>query len=320
MTSTSHTRAVPVLLALIVPKGPVFHFVTDSFSKLKECIAMGTPCNVTLLSAKGLTWKFERPLDAPWRVMANQAGYDAMITAVKAKPLDTCTIEMYMPLPRKNMVGDYPSIILKHCWLILALANWGPKSSWQCVWLQWTSCSSGTSNLSAKDQIVSVQQRLTYLSLCDHKEIMAHKLLENVQALKECYPQDNDVENSGMAVYQNSDRCWQLNDIHYKVWGAAIISIHSFYCVLMCTQYYLNRLTDQLHLTSSQHPITLMIRWRSSLCWYNLLDSHKVPCHFSHISNNMHSNIMPILCNNSITTLHLSTTILRNTHNCHIPI
>jgi hypothetical protein len=50
--------------------------------------------------------------------------------------------------------------------------------------------------LSAKDQILSVQS-LTYLSLCDHKEIMACKSSENVQALKERYPEDNDVENPG---------------------------------------------------------------------------------------------------------------------------
>ena len=106
--------------------------------------------------------------------------------------------------------------------------------------------------LSAKDQIVSVQQSLTYLFLCDHKEIMACKSSENVQALKERYPKDNDVENPGMAVYRNGDRCWQPNDIRYKVWGATIISIHSFYCVLMCAQYYANRLMDQLHLTSPQ--------------------------------------------------------------------
>ena len=115
MTSTSHTRAVPVLLALIVPKGPVFHFVTDSFSKLKERIAMETPCNVTLLAAEGLTWKFEKPLNAPRRVMANQAGCDAMITAVKAKPSDTCTVEVYMPPPCKDTVSDYPSIIIEPC-------------------------------------------------------------------------------------------------------------------------------------------------------------------------------------------------------------
>lgn len=68
--------------------------------------------------------------------------------------------------------------------------------------------------LSAKDQIVSIQQSLAFLYLCvNNKEIMACKLLENVQALKECYPQDNDVEHPGIAVYRNGDRCWQLNDI-----------------------------------------------------------------------------------------------------------
>ena len=65
MTSTSRTHAAPVPLALIVPKGPFFYFVTDSISKLRECIAMETPCNVTLLAAEGLTWKFEKPLNAP---------------------------------------------------------------------------------------------------------------------------------------------------------------------------------------------------------------------------------------------------------------
>jgi hypothetical protein len=113
MASTSRTRAAPVTPALIVPKGPFFHFVTDSFSKLKERTFMETPCNINLLATKGLTWK--KPLNAPQRVMANQAGYDAMITAVKAKPSDTCTVEVYMPPPCKDMVSDYPSVILKPC-------------------------------------------------------------------------------------------------------------------------------------------------------------------------------------------------------------
>jgi hypothetical protein len=113
--STSRARAAPVPVALIIPKGPFFHFVTDSFSKLKERIAMETPCNINLLATEGLTWKFEKPLNAPRRVMANQAGYDAMITAVKAKPSDTCTVEVYMPPPRKDMVSDYLSVILEPC-------------------------------------------------------------------------------------------------------------------------------------------------------------------------------------------------------------
>jgi len=113
--STSRACAAPVPAALIVPKGPFFHFVTDSFSKLKERIATETPCNINLLATEGLTWKFEKPLNAPRRVMANQAGYDTMITAVKAKPSDTCTVEVYMPPPRKDMVSDYLSVILEPC-------------------------------------------------------------------------------------------------------------------------------------------------------------------------------------------------------------
>jgi len=115
VSSTSRARAAPVPLALIVPKGPFFHFVTDSFSKLKERIASETPCNVGLLATESLTWKFEKPLNAPRRVMANQAGYDAMITAVKAKPSDTCTVEVYMPPPRKDIVSDYLSIMCEPC-------------------------------------------------------------------------------------------------------------------------------------------------------------------------------------------------------------
>lgn len=57
---------------------------------------MKTPCNINLLTTEGLTWKFEKPLNVPQRVMANQAGYNAMITAVKAKLSDTCTGEMYL--------------------------------------------------------------------------------------------------------------------------------------------------------------------------------------------------------------------------------
>lgn len=112
---TSHAHALPVSPALIVPKGPFFYFVTNSFSKLKEHIALETPCNVNLLATKDLTWKFEKPLNAPQQVMANQVGYNVMITAVKAKLSDTCTVEVYMPLPRKDIVSNYLSIILKSC-------------------------------------------------------------------------------------------------------------------------------------------------------------------------------------------------------------
>ena len=130
VTLTSRACTAPVPPALIVPKGPFFHFVTDSFSKLKERIALETPCNVNLLTTEGLTWKFEKPLNAPRRVMANQAGYDAMITAVKAKPSDTCTVEVCMPPPRKDMVSDYLALLSS---LVdqshVALAYWRPKSN-----------------------------------------------------------------------------------------------------------------------------------------------------------------------------------------------
>jgi hypothetical protein len=62
--------------------------------------------------------------------MASQISYDALIAAVSKKPSDTCTIEMYMPSPRKDLVNNFLNPVLNiidpnH----LALAHWGSKSN-----------------------------------------------------------------------------------------------------------------------------------------------------------------------------------------------
>jgi hypothetical protein len=129
LPTTSHTRAPPPK-ALSVQKGPFFHLVSDTYSTLKERIALETPCNVNLLAIEGLTWKFDKPLNGPRRKMANQISYNALIAAVSKRPSDTCTIEMYMPPPRKDLVNNFLSPILNiidpnH----VALAYRGSKSN-----------------------------------------------------------------------------------------------------------------------------------------------------------------------------------------------
>jgi hypothetical protein len=115
LPTTSRSRAPPPK-ALSVQKGPFFHLVSDTYSTLKERIALETPCNVNLLAIEGLTWKFDKPLNGPRRKMANQIGYDAMIAAVSKKPSDTCTVEMHMPPPRKDLVNNFLNPVSKHYW------------------------------------------------------------------------------------------------------------------------------------------------------------------------------------------------------------
>ena len=129
LPTTSRSRAPPPK-ALSVQKGPFFHLISDTYSTLKERIAFETPCNVNLLAIEGLTWKFDKPLNGPQRKIANQIGYDALIAAVSKKPSDTCTIEMYMPPPRKDLVNNFlnpiSNIIDSN---YVALAHRGSKSN-----------------------------------------------------------------------------------------------------------------------------------------------------------------------------------------------
>ena len=47
LPTTSRSRAPPPKV-LSIQKGPFFHLVSDTYSTLKECIALETPCNVVI--------------------------------------------------------------------------------------------------------------------------------------------------------------------------------------------------------------------------------------------------------------------------------
>ena len=64
LPTTSHSHAPPPK-ALSIQKGPFFHLVSNTYLTLKECITLETSCNANLLAVKGLTWKFEKPLNGP---------------------------------------------------------------------------------------------------------------------------------------------------------------------------------------------------------------------------------------------------------------
>ena len=98
-TARSKTAPPP----LVIKKGPFFHHTNDSFFAFKETIAALTPCNPDLLVLASLTWKFDTPANGVRRLMPNEVGYEAMLTAVKGKKGE-CVVFVYMPPPKKDMV------------------------------------------------------------------------------------------------------------------------------------------------------------------------------------------------------------------------
>jgi len=101
--TASHSKG-PALAALTINKGPFFHLTNESFTVFKQHIANLTPCNVNLLVLSKLTWKFDKPLAAPRKLVTNDVGYDAMLSSMLDKRGD-CVIFVYMPLPAKDVVS-----------------------------------------------------------------------------------------------------------------------------------------------------------------------------------------------------------------------
>jgi hypothetical protein len=99
--TTGHLKAAPP--PLVIKKGPFFHHTNDSFSTFKETIAALTPCNPDLLVLASLTWKFDTLANGVCHLMLNKVGYEAMLTAVRAKRGE-CVIFVYMPPQKKDMV------------------------------------------------------------------------------------------------------------------------------------------------------------------------------------------------------------------------
>ena len=104
--STSRGRAPPP--PLVIKRGPFFHQTNQSFASFKQSIAAATPCNPNMLLLNTLTWKFDTPANAPKRPLPNEAGYEAVLEAVRGKRGNS-VIFLYMLPPKKDMV----SLVLK---------------------------------------------------------------------------------------------------------------------------------------------------------------------------------------------------------------
>jgi hypothetical protein len=102
--SRSKVQAPP---PLIIHRGPFKHSMSDSFHSLQKQIAAETPCNVKLLALSQMYWKFEKPQNAPRKLMSNEMGYEALISGVKGdKRVDT-VVMIFMPPPAKDLVCSY---------------------------------------------------------------------------------------------------------------------------------------------------------------------------------------------------------------------
>jgi len=84
-------------------RGPFFHDTVDGFDTLKRNLAKITPCAIESLIIAKLQWKFETPLGGFRKLLTNEVGYNAMISAVKGKKGDVAVF-VYMPPPAKSDV------------------------------------------------------------------------------------------------------------------------------------------------------------------------------------------------------------------------
>jgi len=118
--SSSHAKNVP--LPLVIKKGPFFHNTNNSFTMFKNTIAALTPCNPDLLVLTNITWKFDTPTNGVCRLMSNKIGYEAMLTAVRAKKGES-VVFMYMPPPKKDIVRQLSTIVIYVLTFLVGLAH-----------------------------------------------------------------------------------------------------------------------------------------------------------------------------------------------------
>lgn len=98
-----------------LPRGPCFHNVDETFETLLKSIAKLTPCAVKSLIVSKMQWKFETPLSGMRKLLTNNAGYSAMVTAAKGKKSDA-VVFIYMPPPvRPEELCELSFLFMCHC-------------------------------------------------------------------------------------------------------------------------------------------------------------------------------------------------------------
>ncbi|KAI5993921.1 hypothetical protein EDD15DRAFT_2367014 [Pisolithus albus] len=88
----------------IVSRGPFKCNMAAAFSSFKSHVAKAFPCQVSALHVSKFEWKFENQAQgAPQKKVADEAGYEALLDAVKAKHQhENVVIWLYTPVPRKD--------------------------------------------------------------------------------------------------------------------------------------------------------------------------------------------------------------------------
>ena len=95
-TTKSRSKTAVSSATKTLQRGPIFHDTADSFDVLQTTIAKLAPCAVKNLVVSKIQWKFETPLGGLRKLLTNDIGYNAMVSATKAKKGDVA-IFVYMP-------------------------------------------------------------------------------------------------------------------------------------------------------------------------------------------------------------------------------
>lgn len=95
------TKGPPVT---IVSKGPFKIDTAQTFQAFKQEVANVLPCRLSMLPTSRFEWKFENQAQsAPRKKVADNAGYEALLDAVKAKHMtDHVVVWLYTPKPAKD--------------------------------------------------------------------------------------------------------------------------------------------------------------------------------------------------------------------------
>ena len=88
----------------IIHKGPFKCNTDDTFHSFKSRVAEALPCRVSALPISKFVWKFESQAQgAPRKKVADEAGYEALLDAVKAKRRhENVVVWLYTPKPSKD--------------------------------------------------------------------------------------------------------------------------------------------------------------------------------------------------------------------------
>ncbi|KAI6004546.1 hypothetical protein F5J12DRAFT_942885 [Pisolithus orientalis] len=97
-------KSTKVSVTKITSKGPFKCDTTSAFFSFKSRVAKALSCRVSALPVSKFEWKFENQAQgAPRKKVADEAGYEALIDAVKAKRRhENVVVWLYTPVPKKD--------------------------------------------------------------------------------------------------------------------------------------------------------------------------------------------------------------------------